>query len=282
MLVVSKENFHQGVHSELSLFDLPPTQVGESDVYYEEIRPLSQVFGDSPIEFRVNGQNSMDYLDLGGSPLYVKLKVKKADDTDLTAAEKVRPVNLFFQALFSTVEVTLQNKATITCNFNPYRAIIKTLLNFGQDAKSSQLESQQYVKDDNDSPTVTDPSSTNQGLFQRSEYVGLSKILDKQGPLHHDLSSLTRYILNEMDVKLKLYRTPAEFSLSSGDAAPNYAIDIQDIYLLARKIRVNPAVILGHAEMLKTTNAKYPYTKSECRVQSVVAGSTSFHWENMF
>jgi hypothetical protein len=283
MSVISKENFHQGVPSELALFDLPPTQVGVSDVYYEEIRPQSQVIADAPIEFCVNGQNSMDYLDLSGSQLYVKLKVKKADGTNLTSTNKVGPVNLFFQALFSTVEVTLQNKATITCNFNPYRAMIKTLLNFGQDAKKSQLESQLFVKDDNDSPAVTDPAGTNQGLFDRTQYVKLSKTLDMQGPLHHDLASLTRYILNEVDVKLKLYRTSPAFSLNSGDAtATNYVIDIQDIYLLARKIRVNPAVIYGHAEMLKTTNAKYPYTKSECRVQSVAAGSTSFHWENMF
>jgi hypothetical protein len=49
MSVVSKENFHQCMPSELALFDLPPTQVAVSDVYHEEIRPLSQVFGDAPI-----------------------------------------------------------------------------------------------------------------------------------------------------------------------------------------------------------------------------------------
>lgn len=58
----------------------------------------------------------MDYIDLKNSQVYVKLKVKKADGTALTdiQVEKVGPVDMFQQALFSMIEVTLQNKATFT------------------------------------------------------------------------------------------------------------------------------------------------------------------------
>lgn len=283
MSIFNKEEFTEGVPSELSLFDLPPTQTAVSDIYYHEIRPLSQLSGDGPIEFRISGQNSLDYLDLAGSQLYVKLKVKKADGTDLVkGTDKVGPVNLFLQALFSTTEVTLQNKAIITCNYNPYRAMIQTLLNYGQDAKSSQLLSQLYIKDDNDHPEDTDPSGDNNGLFLRAKYIEGSKYLDLQGPIFHDLFSMSRYLINQVDVKMKLYRNSPAFCLSSGDASPDYKIEIHDIYLLARKIRVNPAVIFGHSEILKTSNAKYPFTRGECRSQSIPTGSTSFHWENLF
>lgn len=283
MSIFNKEEFTEGVPSELSLFDLPPTQTAVSDIYYHEIRPLSQLSGDGPIEFRISGQNSLDYLDLAGSQLYVKLKVKKADGTDLVkGTDKVGPVNLFLQALFSTTEVTLQNKAIITCNYNPYRAMIQTLLNYGQDAKSSQLLSQLYIKDDNDHPEDRDPSGANNGLFLRAKYIEGSKYLDLQGPIFHDLFSMSRYLINQVDVKMKLYRNSPAFCLSSGDASPDYKIEIHDIYLLARKIRVNPAVIFGHSEILKTSNAKYPFTRGECRSQSIPTGSTSFHWENLF
>lgn len=282
MSVFNADNFHEGMPSELALFDLPPTQVAVSDIYYQEIRPLSQLSGDSPIEFRISGQNSMDYLDLKGSQLYVKLRVKKADGNSLVASEKTGPVNLFLQALFSSTEVTLQNKAIITCNYNPYRALIETLLNFGQDAKTSQLTSQLFIKDDSDAPQDTDPSGRNNGLFERSKYIAESKCVDLQGPIFHDLFSMSRYLINQVDVKLKLYRSPVAFCLNSAEATPDYQIEILDIYLLARKIRVNPAVIYGHAEMLKTTNAKYPFSRVECRTQSIAIGSTSFHWENLF
>ena len=108
------KSFYEGMPSELALFDLPPTQVAVSDIHYQEVHPISQISGDSPIEFHINGQNSQDYLDLKGTLLCVKVKIKKADGTDLKAGEKTGPVNLFLQSLFSTTEVTLQNKATIT------------------------------------------------------------------------------------------------------------------------------------------------------------------------
>lgn len=158
MSVFSQESFHEGVPSELALFDLPPTQVGVTNVYYDEVRPISQATGDCPIEFRISGANSMTYLDLKGSQIYVKLKVVHADGTNMKAGEKTGPVNLFLQALFSSTEVTLQNKASITCNYNPFRAMIQTLLKYGSDAKTSQITSQLWCPDDPDSPGVTDPT----------------------------------------------------------------------------------------------------------------------------
>lgn len=281
MSVFNPESFHEGLVSELALFDLPSTQTSVTDVYYEEIRPISQVSDDvSPIEFRISGQNSMDYLDMKGTQLYVKLKVKTATNADLVS-EKVGPINLFLQALFSSTEVTLQNKATITANYNPYRAYIQTILNYGQDA-NSQLQSQLFYMDTAGSYATTNPAGANKGLFERAKQIATSKALDLQGPIFHDLFSMSRYMLNQVDVKVKLYRSSPEFCLISDEASPAFKIVIEDIYILAKKIRVNPGVIYGHAEILKTQNAKYPFTKVECRTQSIPIGSSSFNYENMF
>ncbi|MEW8544394.1 MAG: hypothetical protein AB2693_12745, partial [Candidatus Thiodiazotropha sp.] len=277
----NEEQFKEGLVSELELFDLPSTQTSVNEIYYEEIRPLSHVSGDAPFEFRINGQNSTDYLDLKNSQFYVKLKVQKADGTDLTN-EPVGPANLFLQSLFSATEVTLQSKASITCNYNPYRAYIHTLLNYGGDALSSQVQTQGWFIDDSDSPGVSDPSGTNNGLFERAKWIVSSKVIDLQGPIFHDLFGMDRYLLNQVDVKLKVYRSPPSFALLAKDASTNFKVVIEDIYVLARKIKVNPAVIYGHSKMLEKQNALYPYTKTECRSQSVATGSTSFHWDNMF
>ena len=80
-------------------------------------------------------------------------------------------------------------------------------------------------------------------------YISSSKSVDLQGPIFHDLFSMSRYLINQVDVKLKLYRHSPAFCLSSGETNPNYVIEISDIYLLVRKIRVNPAVIYGHLEI---------------------------------
>ena len=281
MSIFNEEEFREGLVSELELFDLPGSQTSVNEIYYEEIRPMSAVSGEGPYEFRVNGQHASDYLDLRNSQLYVRLKVQKADGTDLTT-EKVGPANLMLQSLFSATEVTLQNKASVTNTYNPYRAYIHTLLNYGQDALSSQIQTQGWFIDDSDSPGVTDPAGTNNGLYERAKWIKGSQTLDIQGPIFHDLFSLDRYLLNQVDVKLKLYRSPASFVLLAKDASTNFKIIIDDIYVLARKIRVNPAVLYGHSKILEKKNALYPYTKVECRSQSVAAGSASFQWDNLF
>lgn len=281
MSVFNEKEFTEGLVSELSLFELPSTQTSVNDIYFEEVRPLSSVSGDAPFEFRITGGNSMDYLDLKNSQLYVKLKVQKADGTDLVA-EPVGPSNLFLQSLFSATEVTLQNKVSLTCNMNSYRAYINTLLKNGPDALTSQLTTQGWMMDDSDAPGVTDPGSTNSGLFERARWIKTSKTLDLQGPIFHDLFAMERYLLNQVDVKLKVYRNPASFALLAKDSSTSFKVNIEDIYVLARKIKVNPAVHYGYSKIMEKQNALYPYTKTECRSQSVATGSTSFHWDNMF
>ena len=165
MSVFNEEEFKENLVSELELFDLPGTQTSVNEIYNEEIRPLAAVSGDGPYDFRINGQHSTDYLDLKNCQLYVRLKVQKADGSDLTT-EPVGPANLFLQSLFSATEVTLQNKASISNNYNPYRAYIHTLLNYGQDALTSQMQTQGWFMDDSDSPGVSDPAGLNNGCLK--------------------------------------------------------------------------------------------------------------------
>ena len=122
--------------------------------------------------------------------------------------------------------------------------MIETLLEFGEDAKSSQLTSQPYIKDKNDKVAIFDPSGGNVGLYERAKYVAESKSLDMVGPIFHDLFQMSQ--------------------------------------MLTRKIHCNPAVIFGHSEILKSENAKYPFMKKEMRVQSIPKDSSSFHWDNLF
>lgn len=141
------------------------------------------------------------------------------------------PVNLFLQALFSTTEVTLQNKAIMTCNYSAYRAYILSLLNYGQDADSSQG----WILDDADSPGVSDSSGTNKGLFLRGMTIQNSKTVDFQEPIFHDLFSMEHYFFNQVDVKVKMYRNPIIFALIAENDKVEDKIDIQDIYILAKK-----------------------------------------------
>ena len=76
---------------------------------------------------------------------------------------------------------------------------------------------------------VTDPSGTNKGSFERAKWIVTSKSLDLYGPIFHDLFSLERYLLNQVDVKVKLYRSPDTFAFLAAYASVNFKIEIEDM-----------------------------------------------------
>ena len=125
--------------SELDLFSIPSTQTSISKGQWIEYHPLSNITETGPIEFNVSGSGE-EYLDLARTQLHVKAKITKANSTALDLNEQVGPVNLFLHSLFSQVDVSLNERliSPLTDTY-PYCAMIETLLNNGEDAKSSQL-----------------------------------------------------------------------------------------------------------------------------------------------
>jgi hypothetical protein len=130
MAMVNKEFFVEGIPSELSLFDLPPTQTGVENIKMENVLPTSTISENSPILFDISGQNGMEYLDLMRSQMYVKMRVKHEDGT----CEFVLAIHVFTNRRQYTRE-----SYVIDLWLLPYKACIQTLLKYGSDAKNSQL-----------------------------------------------------------------------------------------------------------------------------------------------
>jgi len=171
MAALSMEDFKEAQPSGLSLFTVPPYQSAVERMYFQEVRSNSQLTG-SIIDMEITGKHGMEYVDLKRSKLYVKAKIVKGDGKDLLATEYVGPINLFLQSMFSQVEVTMQGKlVTSTTSHYPYKAMIQTLLSYGNSAKKSQLTSQLWSKD---VPGHLDDNDVNGGgnaaLNQRSSY----------------------------------------------------------------------------------------------------------------
>ena len=99
---------------------------------------------------------------------------------------------------------------------------------------------------------------------------------------HSYTTNLDRYILNSVAINVKMYRSRPEFCLMTSEATPNFEVVIEDIALKACKLQVLSSIIMAHAEKLKTTNAKYPFTRTEVRLISIAAGSLSFNNNNLF
>ena len=79
--------------------------------------------------------------------LYVKVELTAINGNNLTADALVGPVNLFMHSMFAQVDISLNGNLIASTNTYPYRAMIETLLSYGEDAKTSQLTSALFYKD---------------------------------------------------------------------------------------------------------------------------------------
>ncbi|KAK3109146.1 hypothetical protein FSP39_023936 [Pinctada imbricata] len=284
MATLAPEHFQEAQPSGLMLFSLPPTQTAIERKYYQEVRPISHVSGNAPIEFLVSGQNGMEYVDLKKSKLYMKTKIVHANGSNLLDTEYVSTINFIMQTMFSELDVTLQGKSiTSTTSHHPYRCMIETLLSYSDEAKKSQLTSQLFYKDESGHLDDNDVlNGQNLALYERHKFFAQGKSVDMEGCLLSDIFAMDRFILNQVAIGVRLYRSKDSFCLMTNELGPDFRIEIEDIVLKVCKLQVNPAVIYGHAEIMKTMPALYPYTRTEVKMMAIPAGQVTFTWDNMF
>ena len=175
--------------SELDLFAVPPTQTSILKGQWVQFNPLTNVVDSDLIEFNVTGSTE-HYLDLAHTIFNVRAKIVKENGTDLEDDDVVAPTNLLLHSMFSEVDITLNDKLiSASSNTYPYRAILETLLTYGPAAKSSQLTSALFYKDEAGKMNSVDPKAAdaNSGLKRRHDMTKGSRVVDLLGPIHGDV-----------------------------------------------------------------------------------------------
>lgn len=262
--------------SELDLFYVPPTNTsiesGQWTAYYPTTSPL---INSGPIEFEVKATN--EYVHLCKTLLYLNVRFNvhqvavKIDGSDSTAAEtefskkfkdsSFGPVNNLASSLFSQVDIELNGTSIETTNDTyPYKAYICDLLNYGQDAKSTFLQTSLFYKDtpgQMDSIEITG-DKINEGLINRRKIIedGKGK-LELITRLYNDFFNTDRYLLNGVNMKVSLKRHKPEFFLMKKDLA-NVDMIIENAVLYVRRAKISPQVLLAHSMALEKVSAKYP------------------------
>ena len=192
---------------------------------------MSSITDSVPIEFDVSssGQN---YLDFANTQLLVKAKVTRGNGDDITYADHVEVFNLFLYILFKQVDVSFngvqvsQSTATYA-----YRAYIESLISYGPQAKTSQLTAALYYKDtagnmDRRNPDHANAGETNYGLQKRAAFTDRGATVDTIVRIHSDIFFQDRYMLNEVNVKVRLVRNKDSFCVMSGEANPSYKVKL--------------------------------------------------------
>lgn len=270
--------------SELDLFSLPPTQTAIENSHWVPYNPVSSLSDDGPVQFVVPGHGD-EYIDLAHTMLSVRLQippVRNVTDAELTAdANNFGPVNNLLHSLFNQVDVSFNQKTVSTCgNTYAYRSYIETLLNYGSDAKESHLTSALWYNDTSGqmeaqrcTPNEANPVHKNNGLQSRLEYCKNNKTVDMIGHLHCDVFNQDKFLLNGVEMTLRLVRSKNDFCLMQPQAgALSRKIVIKDISLLVRRVKINPNLLIAHAKTLSHSTAKYPITRVEVKTFTLHRG----------
>ena len=301
--------------SEVDLFRVPPTQQSLERGRWIDYAPLSSVENpNSAITFLIAGTD--EYIDLSKTILTVTGKITKKDGTlklDSNDQSNVAPVNNFLHSLFRQVDVYLNGKqVTPAMGTYAYRSYIETLLNYDVSAKQSQFSSALYYKDTagqmdetgalpatktlnyrtaQGSGSSTDGSVTyystgtgNQGFAKRHQFIKNGNRFVLSGPIFSDIFMTDRLLLNMMDLKVVLNRSSDAFSLMEKENSPAIEPKVQltDVVLKVRKVKVDQSVSDGVERMLKQTPALYPIRRVECKILTIPANLPNVRQDNIF
>ena len=265
--------------SELDLFSLPPTQTSIESSQWVHYKPVSSLTDDSPIEFVVPGHGD-EYIDLPHTMLSLRVRLIGPEKTILNTAqvEAIGPVNNLMHSMFNQVDVYFNQKlVSPPNNAYAYRAYIETLLNYGPPAKTSHLTSSLWF---NDTPEYMDHTDEqNEGLVARRHYLGAGKRIDMIGHLHCDIFNQDKFLLNSVELRLRLVRSKDAFCLM--DPTGTAYLHIEEASLLVRRAKISPGVLLAHAKTLSQGTAKYPITRVEVKALSIHAGIHSETIDNV-
>ena len=267
----------EGVSSRLMIFDLPPTEIGIQKVQDVEYRPIAQIMSNSPIEYSIPASGSM-YKDFRNMTQKMKIQILHADGTSLSKGEKVGFINQILQTLWKQIDVYFEGQLMTSADTNyAYRAIFQTLLNYGTEAKLTQLQSEMFFKDTPGKMDENDPDNGNNGLFARKAWTDESSIVQVEGPLMTDINYLDRLIINGVRIGIKFTPNPEAFCIMSSVTDVVYKIKILDHVLKIPHVNVSGAVLVAHDKMLQNVHAKYPFRRTDVKAISIPQGACNLN-----
>ncbi|XP_033222855.1 uncharacterized protein F54H12.2-like [Belonocnema kinseyi] len=265
---------------ELELFSLPPTQTTIEQANWIHYKPISSFRDSAPIEFVVPGSGD-EYIDLAHTMLTIRARILPLTLPVANASgqmpEDTTPgtINNNLHSMLNQIDVYFNGKLVSPPNdAYAYRAYIEILLNYSPDTKKSHLTTALWYDDTAGkmNEIITDG---NKGLAKRKTFTAGGKVFTLLGHLHCDVFNQEKFLLNGVEVRLRLVRACDSFSLLGESTSHN--LHIWEASLLVRRAKISPGILIAHAKALSKSTAKYPLTRIEVKaitMQSAFHGHT--------
>lgn len=271
------------VKSELNIFSTPPIQTTIESGSLQTYRPITSISNNGPLEFVISGSSHDEYLDLARVFIHVKARIRidNAVGGNAPAAGAVLgPTNNWLHSMFSSVEIYMNQKCiTPPSNCYNYRAYLENLLCYGADAKASHLST--GIWDEDTAGHMDSVTADNEGFTRRNALTTAARTVDLYGPLHCDIFNVDKYLINGVELTIKLHRSKDEFHLM-GSANTTGKFEITEAVLYARKVKISSATLLAHHKALNVATAKYPINRVDVKTITIPSTTRSRTLDNVY
>lgn len=267
--------------SNLNMSSVPFTDVSIIHSEYAKIFssfPLDNLY--APVDIHVLS-SPYHYVDLASSFFEFKCKLTTNSGGTLPASTNIVPVNDLFHALWSGVEVIVNNvQISKGTSLYPYRAHIQRTLASTQDQKNSVLKGEWWYPEDKCDVHDANTSSSFKIRKQLS-----SKEFTLTGRISDPFLNQAKYLFPGNDLRIRLHRTPNKFYLE-GTLAANTTLDakltITHACFYAKKLIVSPEIHKTHMEKL-SRGEKFIYPVRNVDINTyVIPSGTKTHSIELF
>ncbi len=269
---------------EVSLFEKPCNNIAYEKIQYVDYRTTSQLSSGSPLTFTIPAAGNQ-YINLKKTYLHLKVKMVNGDGSDIDVQKKVAPINNILHSLFNQVDVQLQQQLVSTGQNYGYKAYLESLLEYGREAKETQLQAQGFFKDKAgfmDGDISDQPNMTDDGKFLRWMIFAGSNTVKLTGPIMADVCQQDRLILDGVEIQIKLWPSKDPFCVFTQEDNPTYRMKIVDATLKVCKVTLTPALRIGHATALKQSYALYPHEKTQIKTFNIPSGQYNFLLDDLY
>lgn len=270
----------EALKSELDIFAPTPTQTSIEQSLWCWYKPLASIDDSSVVEYVIPG-NSDQYLDLAHTMHYIRAKITKSDGTDLPDNAVAAFVNNAAHSLWRTCDTYFNSTRVSSAAQNyAYTAFIETKTGYGPAAKNSHLATSGWI--DDESGKMDDFS--NKGLLTRVKKTAKSAEVEFFAPVFSDVFNMPEYLLNGVEVKTVFTRNKDEFVIMCKETVDlkNCKVKILEASLAARKVKLNPKILLAHEAALSSGTAKYNFTRTEIKTKTFSSGSSTQCFDNIY
>ena len=287
------------VNPALRLFKVPPTDISINAYRMVTVQPTTT--GINPMEFIIPGLD--DFVDLGRSYFTMELSLKKDDNGNLVANQKLWPVNNLAHSIIKQIDLHL-NGTLISPQSDTYhyKAYLETLLNYDREDGKTVLGPQGWYNQVDFPPQWT-ANNTNSAA-PHNDYRDLpanhkgalaamvAEVEKYAGGLTHSLVFTPhlevfhtgKLLVPGIEIKMKFhFNGPNLFLNGVGLAGRLMEGDVKLRFHLCQ-LRLNDAIYqsLSAKRHNEGEIASYPTVRSEIRTFSMQGNLTRFDIPNLF